>query len=354
MELHNDDYRFLVRLVSQLPVFRLREGREALLLDAGLELLIPRLNLEGESFVVSSRLIQFLSNYGYLDYNHHALGRLVNAIRENAYVGVEGQVELARILVKYALMTPIAAERPASGMAGERLGADAMEAIIGENTLRPVSFLRKGVDASRAVAYLEIPLVRAGTGFLISPCLVLTNHHVLPTKDEARVATYRFNYQDSDAGPPEPFVDYRMREEGIFQASERLDYALIEVEMSDEAARRWGCLPLVSKPPSRGDRVNIIQHPAARPKQISLQNNFVEGVYAEHVQYVTSTMKGSSGSPVFDDDWHVIALHHAGGMIPEPGTGRRFFRNEGILAGAILRDLPVEVRRRLEPDRATT
>ena len=65
------------------------------------------------------------------------------------------------------------------------------------------------------------------------------------------------------------------------------------------------------------------------------------------MQYVTSTLNGSSGSPVFNDGWEVVALHHAGGNIPEPTTHRRYFRNEGILAQKILFDLPPKIREML-------
>ncbi|MEH2080650.1 MAG: serine protease [Nostoc sp.] len=92
------------------------------------------------------------------------------------------------------------------------------------------------------------------------------------------------------------------------------------------------------------ERVNIIQHPAGRPKEISFQNNFVEYIGGNVVQYVTSTQNGSSGSPVLNDGWEVVALHHAGGNIPEPTTQRRYFRNEGILVERILANLPSEIR----------
>jgi hypothetical protein len=39
----------------------------------------------------------------------------------------------------------------------------------------------------------------------------------------------------------------------------------------------------------------------------------------------------------------VVALHHAGGMLIEPGTKRTYFRNEGIRMAAILNDLPPNI-----------
>ena len=76
-------------------------------------------------------------------------------------------------------------------------------------------------------------------------------------------------------------------------------------------------------------------------KQISMQNNFV--VYADErvVQYTTSTLPGSSGSPVFNDRFEVEAIHSKGGMLSEPGTNKHYLRNAGTAMVAILNDLKI-------------
>jgi V8-like Glu-specific endopeptidase len=74
----------------------------------------------------------------------------------------------------------------------------------------------------------------------------------------------------------------------------------------------------------------------------------VEYIGGNVLQYVTSTNPGSSGSPVFNDEWQVVGLHHAGGQIPEPTTGRTYGRNEGILIQRILADLPSDLRQRVD------
>ncbi|RPI52736.1 MAG: serine protease, partial [Chloroflexi bacterium] len=112
--------------------------------------------------------------------------------------------------------------------------------------------------------------------------------------------------------------------------------------------QEWGYLPLKSGEVKTGQRINIIQHPFGQPKQISVQNNMVEYVGGNVLQYVTSTNPGSSGSPVLDDGWNVVGLHHAGGYIPEPTTGRFYSRNEGILVNRILDDMPQEIRAKIE------
>ena len=54
----------------------------------------------------------------------------------------------------------------------------------------------------------------------------------------------------------------------------------------------------------------------------------------------TSTLKGSSGAPVLNDQLEVVGVHNKGGdRVLEPVSGARFNRNEGSAAGAILDDL---------------
>ena len=65
-------------------------------------------------------------------------------------------------------------------------------------------------------------------------------------------------------------------------------------------------------------------------------HNVVVFVGQNRVQYPTDTMPGSSGSPVFDSDWNVVALHYSGGKLREPGTNGIYYRNEGIHINAVI------------------
>ena len=244
-------------------------------------------------------------------------------------------------------MTPIAT-LAISQWRGTETPANVFEKIIGENTLRPVAFLAQGLEVARSVAYIGVQSKEScsGTGFLITSNLLLTNNHVIPNADVLTNTLFRFNYEENFRGEAQKPSEYRANSNGIFHTNKDLDYTIVELE--GEPANDWGCLPLAARDIRLNDRVNIIQHPGGRPKQISFQNNFVEYVGENAVQYITSTLPGSSGSPVFNDDWEVVALHHAGVDILERATQRRYSRNEGIWIGSILDDLPNEIQEQLE------
>lgn len=340
VRLSAEDHIKLATILQNLPSFDKAQSRRHLLELAGLDSIIPHIDLSGSAAEASLEIVAHLTRYGKVTYDQEALGRFLNAIIELESTGLEQRQFLAKLLTKYNMMTPVAAAPDMPAWWGSTTTSEVLEKIIGEDTLRPIAFLEQSLHVAQSVAYVGA-YTGSGTGFLITLDLLLTNQHVLPQVELASGAVFRFNYQENWRGEAQPVQEYRAKPDGIFHASERLDYAVVELE--GRPGQTWGWLPLRPREVRRDDRVNIIQHPGGRPKQISLQNNFVEYVGGGVVQYVTSTLAGSSGSPVFDDRWEVVALHHAGGKLAEPTTQRRHYRNEGILISRILADLPAEV-----------
>jgi V8-like Glu-specific endopeptidase len=84
--------------------------------------------------------------------------------------------------------------------------------------------------------------------------------------------------------------------------------------------------------PARGSdsQVRVIGHPSGRGLSISV--NKLLDHQTPKVHYRTATEGGSSGSPVFNQDWKLIGLHHAGGdAVPRlNGTEGTYEANEGI------------------------
>jgi V8-like Glu-specific endopeptidase len=219
---------------------------------------------------------------------------------------------------------------------------EGLEKIIGEQpTFLPISFLEVGLEKARSVARVVCP-GGLGTGFLTRDNLLITNNHVIATVEEARQARIQFNYQETAKGLATQVEELVLAPENGFATSPPEggdDWTAVRVR--GDPSKAWGFLPLVEADVKVNNYVNIIQHPGGLPKQIALYHNLVVFVSADRVQYLTDTLPGSSGSPVFDSQWRVVALHHSGGNLTEPGSkGKRlYFRNEGIHVKAILKGL---------------
>ncbi|MHA2308892.1 MAG: trypsin-like serine peptidase [Candidatus Heimdallarchaeaceae archaeon] len=84
--------------------------------------------------------------------------------------------------------------------------------------------------------------------------------------------------------------------------------------------------------------VNVIQHPRGRHKEVALQENHLTHIYLTRVRYTTDTEPGSSGSPVFDNGWDLISIHHAAGE-PHATLPNTWINNEGMRIDKIVADL---------------
>lgn len=203
-----------------------------------------------------------------------------------------------------------------------------LEKIMGrQSTLLPISFLARGMERARSVARIRLEK-GFGSGFLTQNNLLVTNHHVIDDTAAARSAVVQMNVQKSPEGLDQEPVEFRLDPDAGFATSKADDWTVCRVE--GDANADWGSIALDPAPVEVNGRVIIIQHPGGGPKQIAFYHNLVTYVDERVVQYLTDTLPGSSGSPVFDDQWRLVALHHSGGHIREPDTKKIVFRNEGI------------------------
>ena len=186
------------------------------------------------------------------------------------------------------------------------------EKIVGINNLKQISWVARGLECARSVCRVLTPS-GLGTGFLVAPDLIMTNHHVIPSAEVAGQTRVEFNYQLGFDGSFERACRYGLDPERFCTDAE-LDYTLVKVleAAQNPPLKQWGYLKLnPSADPVSGEHVSIIQHPNGGLKQIVMTANQVVGIGSPYLWYTTDTMEGSSGSPVFSDLWQVIALHHA-------------------------------------------
>ena len=231
---------------------------------------------------------------------------------------------LVRETIERATMAPVKAAMTteSSAEAAAVLPPDIYERVIGASNFLGVAFLTLGLRAARTVTCIRVWDGSSGTGFMVSPELLLTNHHVLPNASFARGSKAVFNFERDENRKPLPAYTYDLDPDRFFLNDKALDYALVAVKPQSHPVDGQGTLPLAGFGYNRlsaeqgkiqeAEKVNLIQHPSGAVKQLALQDNDVTKRLPDHIQYVTDTMPGSSGAPVFNNQWEVIALHHSG------------------------------------------
>ena len=217
-----------------------------------------------------------------------------------------------------------------------------LEKIINTADFVGVRYLDAGAAAARSIGRVNIRDARGtlqgyGTGFLVSPTLLLTNHHVLPNADTARSSVIEFDYQDGIDGKPRPVQMFPLDPGRFYLADRDRDFALVAVGAEPGTLAQFGFNPLIQAEGKAviGEFVTIVQHPRGEKKQIALRENRIVDVPERFLHYSADTEPGSSGSPVFNDQWEVVALHHASVRAPQH-TEFGGVLNEGVRISRIL------------------
>ena len=223
------------------------------------------------------------------------------------------QVEARRLAIQRNVADPLAARVR-------------LERILKGNDLSDISYLEQGLAAGRPVCRIVLrkndSLVGYGTGFLVAPGVLMTNQHVLEDASWIRESLAQFRYERDVHGLEIASVDFALRLAPAPLISSELDFALVQVEprsLRGEALEAFAWLRLDPTPGKAfvGEYLTIIQHPKGERKQICVRENKLLK-YADkdpYVWYETDTVSGSSGSPVFNNSWDVVALHHS--SVPE-------------------------------------
>jgi lysozyme family protein len=233
-----------------------------------------------------------------------------------------------------------------------------LEALLGIEGPRNYQWWKTGLDRAASVASVRRRLGgRVGTGFLVraqdlglqqtAELLLLTNFHVINENGVSpaiRPRDAEVVFESVDAGRVYG-VNRIVWSSGVDQCD------ACAVELSTPVAGITP-MPVDADLPSleAKPRVYIIGHPGGRDLAFSFQDNEMldhEGPPQGHpqipgvcrVHYRAPTEGGSSGSPVFNDSWEVIALHHKGGQIGMPrlnGLPGSYAANEGIAIQSLM------------------
>jgi hypothetical protein len=229
-------------------------------------------------------------------------------------------------------------------------------------------------EAEMRVCRIEIPVPGGktyGTGFLVGPDLVMTNHHVMePVIDKpdlAAGAIFLFDYKvlsEKVLNPGTPFslasdgwlvadsplspIDEEADPKSGTPSDKELDFSVVRLAAKpgsepvgngddNSPDRGWIEIKAPDKAPAPGTPLFVVQHPSWMPLKVVFE---MDGVM-EHdgpesrIRHRVNTEQGSSGSPCFDGDGQLVGLHHVG----DPDFDRPAQFNEAIAVATIAKEL---------------
>jgi V8-like Glu-specific endopeptidase len=308
----------------------------------------------GDAAYDARRLIRWAEARGRnpADPSWATLGSVLRTLIEDEDLGLDETSELTATIAAYSLSphVPVAPSLPVDGDEGPEFTWRGSTDVVELQSWRPaepplldVAFLALAMKRSASVCRVEVSPrgggPRFGTGVLVAADMVLTNHHVLQwsvdenLEQNAAATTVTFGCVTTDLVEASREQTFRLASDSpVRHVSDRLDYVLLHVEATIRDARNIAVAPFGTKVPVSRSGLHILQHPGGGTMKLAVSSNGVTHVNEREgvVQYVTTAAPGSSGAPCFDDDWNVVALHHA-------QRSRSFGRvGEGILTGPIV------------------
>jgi len=210
------------------------------------------------------------------------------------------------------------------------IGGGGVVGSSGDN-LRDISVLKLALEKQEAVCQLNIG---PSTGFLIAEDILMTCNHVLPDKRIASLCKARFNLQLDEKRMPLTRDEYSLAPDKLFETDPELDVTVVKVAGKPGTKSKWGYIQLSRVFPQPGNSAIIIQHPSQlKYKKIALGDMEIKYVDNREIQYLSDTLPGSSGSPIFNDDFKLIGVHRAGDGNPDDN---KYFRNEGVHINAVI------------------
>jgi len=207
-----------------------------------------------------------------------------------------------------------------------------LEAVTGTSRdFLTIEFFEAGLQAAASVGRVNVRFESEfGTGFLVGLNLMMTNNHVIPDVATAESSSLELDFESNHIGAAKTLQQFELDPERFFLSDKVLDFTLVAVRPESAAGASlsaYGFHPLIPREGKIriGDAVNIIQHPQGRMKTVVVHNSNL--LHLENgtdldpfLWYSSDTEPGSSGSPVFNNRWEVVALHHR--AVPKMQNGK--------------------------------
>lgn len=228
-----------------------------------------------------------------------------------------------------------------------------LEKVLGNARFVTYNWWQTAIERGRAVARIGLEADRGeGTGFLVrggdlhkpfgDELLLMTNSHVVSNDPNGNVvrsddAVVTFHGLDKGGGVPK---EYGVKEVLWASPPGQLDATLLRLNEPVDGIVAYPIAPHLPVPDGE-QRVYIIGHPGGGTLSFSIQDNVLLDHQAPWVHYRAPTEGGSSGSPVFNQQWRLVGIHHKGDkeMTKLNGKPGRYAANEGISIQEIIKAL---------------
>jgi V8-like Glu-specific endopeptidase len=280
--------------------------------------------------------------------------------------------ELLQLLVRFqlgrqdpgseAVLTPGQMEAIAKTGAGQSYqstqSADDPQSALNDSRAMPVDELLTAFSRSEAIGLIRRNFEALGTGFVATrrelglrqdegedDRVIVTNSHVVsdpPDRDLARnvdaahpeQVTITFTY------PPERAnTAYRIKR--VLWNRPYLEHDISVLVLDDELDKNIKPLKFAKWPPhEQPTKAYIVGYPLGQAISFAFDNNrivhietYADDGQAKRLYYGTPTSPGNSGSPVFNERWDVVGIHHMGrAKVPE---GAAKIANQGVLTASV-------------------
>jgi V8-like Glu-specific endopeptidase len=225
---------------------------------------------------------------------------------------------------------------------------EGFEKVFGHDRYVTVRWYQTGLNRCKAVVRFETEFGQGmGTGFLVAGqdlhasfgdgTVVLTNAHVLSPDMGVTTALRKAEARVTFECVSDAKGQYKVAEILWSSPPNQLDATIFRLDHVPAGATTCPLAAGSLTKPDGYQRVYAIGHPKGGGLSLSIHDNLLLDWEDPWLHYRTPTEPGSSGSPLFDDRWAAIGLHHAGlsamrKLHGQPGT---YEANEGVLLTSI-------------------
>ncbi len=224
------------------------------------------------------------------------------------------------------------------------------EKILGKDRYKTITWYLNGLERAKGVAQIiDRSGNGLGSGFLVRAAdlhqsiaqdwVLITNAHVI-SNDPNELTTTRPSLPPDEVTirfeAKDPNKEYMVDQVLFTSPRTELDFTIVSLQTPVQLEKPY---PIAKRLPvlNKNQRVYVIGHPKGGGLSFSLNDNLLLDHEKPKVHYRAPTEEGSSGSPVFNQQWDLLALHHAGGkninrLNNQPGT---YPANEGLYIQSI-------------------